>query len=227
HHEIGIHPLKTSADVSSEVERLVPLFDLAMLSEGDRQRSLGLAWQQAFTRPGPEPADSRERRHAAETAQELLSGLPPEFADDAVAAALAQLHFARGETVQAAEAARRVLRLESPSTDAKIAALFPLGVIAFSERRFDEAAEYFSELTGLRRSAGDWYFLGLSEFNSGQAALAIQALETSRQLDPASIETCEALATIYRSQDDRDAQERLRDEIARLKRWQSGRGIAN
>jgi len=222
-HQIGIHPLKAETAPERDDDRLVPLFDLASLSAGDRQRSLGLAWLQVAMRPDEGPKASSEHRLAGEKAEQLLATLPNEFVDDAVIAGQARLYYARGDLAQAETFARRVLRLAAPSSDARLAAIAPLATIAFGAQRFREAADDFVELTKLRRNASDWDFLGLSEYNSGNPEEAIGALEKARLLDPTNITTCETLAAIYHTRNDFAAENRLRDEISRLKSWAAAR----
>ena len=51
HHQIGRHPVEYETAPADSLDRLVPLFDLAGLSQDDRQRSLGLAWQELVISP--------------------------------------------------------------------------------------------------------------------------------------------------------------------------------
>jgi tetratricopeptide (TPR) repeat protein len=217
HHQIGVHPRDPGAVAPENVERLVPLFDIETLSEDDRKRSLGLAWEILAVRDGRDGMNA-QGREATQRAEELLTALPAEFVDVWVLAALTELYYLRKDLPRAAETGLKVLRKESGGPRAKIQVLLPLGIAAASEGRFSEAANYFSELAGLRRHADDWYFLGRCEHKLGRDDAAIRALTTALQLDLSHIPARTLLAEIYRSQGDFDAEQRLRDELARLSR---------
>ena len=218
HHQIGVHPQNAETVAPQSADRLSPLFDIEALSEGDRKRSLGLAWETLIVRDGPGVLHTREGRQAAQQAEEMLSALPAECVDVWVLAALTELYYMRGDLPRAVETGLEVLRMESAGSLAKIRVLLPLGIDAASAGRFAEAANYFSELAGLRRHADDWYFLGRCEHRLGRDDAAIRALTTALQLDLSSIPVRSLLAEIYRSRGELDAAKRLNDEIDRLSR---------
>ncbi|MBI3863462.1 MAG: hypothetical protein HY290_16345 [Planctomycetia bacterium] len=214
HHTIGIHPLKLDSPPPKGDDRIVPLFDLAGLPEGDRERSLGLAWQQLSVRGG----DAGERRQAEQRAVDLLSRLPEEFVDDAVAGALADLHQSRNETPQAEQAAWRVLEFARPSPNAKASALAVLGVCAYDAAHYAKAVGYFRELNGLRKTSRDLMRQALCEYRLGDSGAAIRTLLESIEFDPATIPDREFLAAIYREQRESEAERRIRSELRLLKR---------
>ncbi|MGE5193125.1 MAG: cytochrome c3 family protein [Deltaproteobacteria bacterium] len=218
HHQIGIHPVSDKPPPADGGDWLIPLFDASELSLGERQRSLGLAWERFSVHPDAGDESSPVRRRAGFRAVQLLATLKGEFADAAAAAALARLYRSRGQMPEAEQAARRVLGFDHLSTSDKTTALAVLGTASFQASRFVEAAGYFADLTGLRRSAEDWYYLGLCESYCSNADAAIRALETSYRLDPEHVETCEMLASIYRTKRNMAAERRMRDEIQQLKR---------
>jgi predicted CXXCH cytochrome family protein len=215
HHQIGVHPLP-DRPAPGDDDQLVPLFDLAQLSEGDRQRSLGLAWQQRSTDPAEDAAAVPLRRKAAARAEDLLKTLPAEFVDGAVEMALADLYFDQGELSRAQAQAQNALARSNLTTDERVKAHEMLAGMDFVRQRFSEAADHFVELTQLRRYAGDWFNLGICESRRGNIAEGIRALENARTLDPEQIETYEKLAVMHHARKDRDAEKRVQDEIDRF-----------
>jgi tetratricopeptide (TPR) repeat protein len=215
HHQIGIHPLQDNPSPEGD-DQLVPLFDLAELSAGDRQRSLGLAWQQRSTHPGEDATAVRLRRNAAARAEELLTTLPEHYIDGAVEMALASTYFIRNEFPRAEASARRALAHEDSTSDEKTSALAMLAGIDFERQRFSDAGGSFAELTRLRRYAGDWYYLGICKSRGGDIAGGIRALEVARELDPEHVETYEKLARMHHARKDRAAESRMQKAIDRL-----------
>lgn len=210
HHQIGIHPLKNEP-IDRKADRLIPLFDLAQLSAGDRQRALGLAWFQLSQRGANEKDPAR--LSAALRAELLLSMLPAESIDAAVVAGLASLYYKRDALSEAEEAARRALAYEELPTADRASALEILGLACFDQSRFTEAGEQFLQLTRLRRDSSDWFHLGLSEYNAGHFDAARPALETARRMNLRDAKTSQTLIEVYQAQKDVDAEERLRYEI--------------
>jgi predicted CXXCH cytochrome family protein len=217
-HRIGVHPRKIESPPLKGGDRVVPLFDQAALSAHDRQRSLGLAWQQLFVREGGAREASPERRQAGDRAIELLSKLPEEFVDDVVTGALAELYHFRQETAAAERAAWRVLEFAEPSSSARVSARTVLGINAYDAGRFAEAVEHFRELNRLHRSGRDLMRQALCEYRLDETEAAIRTLQSSIDWDPATITDREFLAAIYFGLQDKAAEKGLKAEIRLLKR---------
>ncbi len=217
-HTIGRHLQKTESDLQDGGDRVIPLFDLAALPAHDRQRSLGLAWQQLFVREGGAREASPERRHAGDRAVELLSKLPEDFVDDAVAGALAEVYHSRQETAAAERAAWRVLEFAEPSSSARISARTVLGIGAYDAGSFAEAVEHFRELNRLHRSGRDLMRQALCEYRLEDTEAAIRTLQSSIEWDPATITDREFLAAIYFERRDKAAEKTLKSQIRLLKR---------
>jgi predicted CXXCH cytochrome family protein len=222
HHQIGRHPLKQKIDVTEGAERLVPLFDLDALSDGDRQRSLGLALREILTHAKAGGLSGPEREEIAARAEKMLIELPEEFVDSAVESSLAVLFRLQSRDGDAEVAARRTLEFEDLDTAPKIAALTVIAGICLDHNRLPEAARNFAELTRLWRNSEDWTCLGACLASLDDTDNAIRTLEKSRTIDPESLATCELLAGLYRSRGDTVAEERMRTEIDRLKRRGTG-----
>ncbi|MGE5194898.1 MAG: tetratricopeptide repeat protein, partial [Deltaproteobacteria bacterium] len=133
-----------------------------------------------------------------------------------------RLHFVRGEMAESEAAARRVLSFENLGTEQKIGALTIAAMACHDRRRWSEAADYFAELTRLRRNGEDWYYLGECAYELRDAEGAIRALETSRRIDPDALPPCTLLARIYRSRNARQDEKRVLDDIERLTRRARG-----
>ena len=216
HHQIGIHPLKSEPVASEDIDRLAPLFDLSDLSDGERQRSLGLARENLLARDGPEIRRTIRWREAAAQVEDALTRLPPELVDAWVLAALTELYFFRGDMSRAAETGLEVLRMESARARARIQVLNPLGTAAYAAGRYSEAAKHFSELARMRQNANDWFSLGMCELKLQRDEAALNSFRTALQFELSSVPIRERMAEIYHSRRDFDAEMRLRDEIKRL-----------
>jgi len=217
-HRIGVHPKKPDSLLPDPLDRVVPLFDIAILSDADRQRSLGLAWETLALIDFNDGKNPRHTRQSFDRADDLLSTLPIEFVDATVLAARSELFYLRGDLPHAAELGLEVLRMESAGPRAKVKVLLPLGFAAASEGRIPEAARHFGELARLRRTPDDWLFLGRYEHELRHDDAAISALKTALRLDLSSIPVRELLAQIYHARQEFDSEKRLRNEIERLSR---------
>jgi predicted CXXCH cytochrome family protein len=218
HHHIGIHPLNGQR-ASAAAAFVVPLSNLSELPKADRDRGLALARANRFLRLGPAVQRSAEGEEFARQIDEQLGQLPEVAVDAAVEVARAEFSFVRGDIPAAIQAAERALEFDDIGTDETARALGVLGFIDVQQNRFREARHHYARLTRLRRNARDWYYLGISDSNCGNAEAAIEALEKSREIDRSNEGTYEALAAIHHARKDFGAEKRLRDDIARLKRW--------
>jgi tetratricopeptide (TPR) repeat protein len=223
HHHIGIHPLGIQPGEADSEPIPLPLSDLSQLSDADQKRAEALAWYRLLLRVRLAP-QSPSAQSAGARVDKLLRQVPHEAVDVHVELARAELRLNRGDTVGAAEAAERALEFENRGTDEQARALVVLGSIEFGQDRFEEARDRFAKLVQLGRNARDWFYLGLCENNCGRERAAIRALEKSLEIDPSSSGTYEALAAIRHVRGEFDAEQRLRDALARLNRWESERG---
>jgi tetratricopeptide (TPR) repeat protein len=216
HHQIGKHPVPTETAPVDSLDRLVPLSDLSALSEGDRQRSQGLAWQELVISPKAGRMTRSELFQIWVRAEKMLTTLPREFVDPVVELGLARLYFVRGQKAEAEAAARRVLQFDNLGTEPQIGALAIVADACREQFRIAEAAGYFAELTRLRRNGQDWFYLGACEYELHHVEAALQALNMARVVDPDAAEPCTLLATIYREKKDLPSEKRLREEADRL-----------
>jgi tetratricopeptide (TPR) repeat protein len=215
HHHIGIHPLtgERTGEGTSPVHAL-------------SERTEALVWYQVWQRVGSDRLSTTAQLVDGRV-DELLAKLPWEAVDVHIEVARAELFTARGEQEAAEQAALRALDFDHIGTDELARSLYVLATVHFGQNRFDEARLEFEKLSHLRRSARDWYYLGLCESNCGHAEAAIRALRKSLELDPASVGTSEALAAIHHTRHEFDAEQRLRATITRLNLWQPLRGERN
>jgi tetratricopeptide (TPR) repeat protein len=152
-----------------------------------------------------------------------LRSVPDEAIDAAVEVARAEFILRHNDMQGAVLAARRALAFANIGTDEAVRALIVLGFVNFQKNQFSEARDNYARLTRLRRDARDWHYLGMCENNCGSVEAGIRALEKACEIDPASVGSYEALALIHQARKEFDAERQLRDEIARLKQWASGR----
>ncbi len=95
--------------------------------------------------------------------------------------------------------AQEVMAQEQLPTAAYIEAVRLLGELAFHQGKSESALSFYRRLSEHSREATDWYYLGLSEQNSGNTTNAIVALENSLRIDPTLIPAHQALAAILSS----------------------------
>ncbi len=217
HHQIGRHPLAAEPEAAEGGERLVALFDVDALSEGDRQRSLGLALREVLQIPRAAELSMPEKQQISLRAERILSALPEESIDAAVERALAVLYLMQGRVHEAEAAARRALNFANLDSSQKIGALNIIAGICLKQDRLTEAVEYFTELTRLRRNAEDWNGLGACQADLNNTEAAIRALESSRLIDPDSLTPCQILIGLHHSRGETAAEQRMREEVERLK----------
>ena len=118
HHQIGKHPLQEEPiPAAGDDDLLIPLFDMAALSEGDRQRSRALAWEDHFVGSGASGDMPALRRETGRRAEQLLKILPADYVDGAVEIALARLYYVSGRMTEAENAARRALKFVDLPTE--------------------------------------------------------------------------------------------------------------
>ncbi|MBI1901640.1 MAG: hypothetical protein HYS13_11100 [Planctomycetia bacterium] len=198
HHRIGIYDQRTKTETPSAgagQATLRPLLDDARLSEIDRKRSLGLAYQEAANN---EP-DAAVRARLGRMALDLLSevwgrGLRDGFLDSS----LARLRFEMGLDVQA--------YAESALTHSDIAghertnAMFLKTVALADQGRAEEARAVARQLTQLRRQSVDWVLLSGCEKALGDTDAAYRALETAVRINPRLVHVHRELADYYRRQ---------------------------
>jgi Flp pilus assembly protein TadD len=224
HHHIGVRPLKKKDARPNSDRSLTPLSDLAVLAPTDQARTAALASAQLYGRLSRAQAATETGIQLGRETAELLGKIPAESIDALVEVVRAELALSRGDSTGAAEAAQSALALAGNGTDSAVRALAVLAKIRFLQNSFEEARHLFRRLTELRRDASDWHYLGLCENNCGSVDASVRALQRSREIDPASPGPCEALAVIQHVRKEFGAEKELRDEIARLGRWNMRRG---
>ncbi|MBS0204340.1 MAG: hypothetical protein JSS49_15660 [Planctomycetes bacterium] len=217
HHHIGIHPLHTESG-STDDELLIALSDLSGLSTLDRERSLKLARLQMLLIRGPDFMGSARGRPVVMEINQWLRNLPPDRLDAETEFLKSQFLFATGDQHTAERLVAHLLTRADLRTEEEAAIREQSGRLAFQRGRFAEAREQFGRLARLRCQGRDWYFLGLSEERCGNLSDALRALERALELEPAAVETYEALARIHKAQNHVSEEQRLRTRILQLKR---------
>ena len=224
HHHIGVHPLKKEPAGSGR-DSLIPISDLSLLSDSDRQRALALASAYLYLQLGP---DRQREPHGQELARQTdvaLRKLPADAQDASVEVARAEFELTRNDVRGARQAARRALAREGLQTGEQIRALVVLATIDFRQGNFEAARGEYESLTKLRLDASDWHYLGLCENNCGNVPAALAALEESCRLDPASTGPYSTLADIHHARHDYAAERRARERLAILNATGNGNGV--
>jgi hypothetical protein len=222
HHRIGLHVEDgstggrgTSAPApgrSLPPGELVPFALPADLPQGDRDRSLGLAYLElAGRRGGSELAADDVRR-----AEELLrSAIEHGAGDGDVLAALARLAWERDD-VEALLFAGRALESPSISDSALATALLVQGEMRLRMGKLEAARPALERLVTLRRHAEDWFLLGQLQARQGDFVQARRSLERSVSINPFRAEVQLMLADVCRELADESAAARHREAARQI-----------
>lgn len=194
HHRVGVPGRSPVAGAGSGADELVPFLDLSRFSEVDRQRSLGLAYQEAGDREKDFPRKARYHTRALELMSAARgAGLHDGWLDAGLARLRSDTRL--GDVLPYAESA-----LDDPTLAGqdRCNALFMVAEARSEQRRYEEAVAALRELTGLRRNAGDWLLLSDSERALGHTGAAETALEKAVEINPRLWKVHEHLAERYR-----------------------------
>jgi predicted CXXCH cytochrome family protein len=198
HHRIGIHDRKTKTDIPSLADRelkLRPLLDDSRLSEIDRKRGLGLAYQEAANND----PDAAARARLGRTAFDLLSEVWGQgLRDGLLDSSWARLRFELRLDVQ--DYAESALGHPDIAGHERTNAMFLKAYALAGQGRAREARGLVRELTRLRRQSFDWVLLADCEKALGDTEAAYQALETAVRINPRLVQVHKELAEYYRRQ---------------------------
>lgn len=183
HHRIANHDdPEPDAPAVPRIRWLVPLDDVAWMSEVDQDRCLGLAYVELLaSSAAPEIAEAYQKQ-----ALELLESVAARGLVDAeVDAALARLYFGRNwaRTLKHAELA---LQSGALSPDAESTALFALASALSELGRPDKAVPHLERLVRIRRHAGAWGLLSAAYEAQGDLPSALSAAQRAVDISPAS-----------------------------------------
>lgn len=180
HHRIGVHGAKAAAPGHSRPPQLVPIEDESHLSEIDRKRNLGLAYQMA-SRSGhfPELAG-----HFTERAQQLLETAYKEgLRDPACTSVLAAL-LQSSNPVRSKDLAREALRANHLPGDMRIRNLEVLAELEMRDKDYPAAMIRLHELTAMRTFAQDWSRLAECYLNQQRPNQSLPALHKALSIRP-------------------------------------------
>jgi len=195
HHRIGIHERIPAAqpDENSSFIDLTPFHDLSFLSPLDRTRSLGLAYFALSKRSTTKrKADEYARRGRRLLVEVKAAGLK----DGEVDAALAQAAWAH-DRAGSIKHARDALGASNLSPISRVNSLYALAAFYSESQQYAMALPILTQLTTLRRNAGDWMLLGDCLLASEDQTKAIAAYERAVQIDPNLVEIHTLLAEYY------------------------------
>lgn len=202
HHRIGVHGPAPAGPVvagPAGAGELRPMLALAGLSDGDRQRSLGLAYLEvANLEPNAALAATYRARALTSLSAARESGLRGPLLDVSLARVCFDMN--RGGVRQYAESALAQTGLAAPD---ECTALLLLADAHANEGRPAEAIALVQRLSQLRRHSGDWLLLADCERMRGDQRAAMEALETAVRLNPRLGSVHRSLAQYYRGLGDR------------------------
>jgi predicted CXXCH cytochrome family protein len=196
HHRIGI-PGRAPAGTEpapSSADELVPFLDLSRLSKVDRQRSLGLAYQEAGDREQDFPRKARYHTRALEL---MTAARETGLRDGWLDAGLARLRSDTrlGDVLPYAESALDDATLAGQE---RCNVLFLVAEARYGQHRVEEAAAALRELVELRRHPSDWLLLSDCERSLGHNDAAEKALDMAVRINPRLWQVHEHLAERYR-----------------------------
>lgn len=213
HHRIGVHSEAWSPDAEAPAGSLATVHDLSHLPEAERQRLEGLAYAMLAAEREPPPGRTPYAVRAIRLLRPLYEQGLREFN---LTSALADILWHTDQPATAEKLAREALALDAPYQGSRVPALTILAELAFQRGDYEEAAKLYRELTEIRRTARDWFFLGLCEQNCGRTEAALEALQHSLEIDPGQSGTHGALATLYHVQGNRERERYHREQMATM-----------
>jgi hypothetical protein len=194
HHRIGKHGGKPAA-ASNEMPDLVPSDDVSHFPAIDRDRNLGLAYQQAAMNPIHERHAGPFRDRAVSLLEKVhRAGLK----DGRTAEALAELYWNR-DADRAGRFAREALAATDLSPEGRAKALIVLASSRYEDKDYGGAIELLEQLVKLRRFAEDWRLLGVCHLQAGRPGQALPALRQALAIRPTSASIHGALGETYRA----------------------------
>jgi tetratricopeptide (TPR) repeat protein len=204
HHRVGLHKAGGPAPAAGTIPDLVAIAEGPAWSEIDRKRNLGLAHLEVYR----EPAYAQYGDVFRERAKELLEAVYDVGLREAeTCQALAEI-YSRDDLARASDYAKQALTCRDILPDARAGALTVLAYAEMQEKRFETAAEFFEQLTQLRRYADDWRLLGVCYLELSQPKKALMALDKSLAIRPsrhathaAAAEACRRLGDQARAAD--------------------------
>ena len=221
HHRIGIHNESVDVDSNAKAE-LIPVLDLAGLSERERIRCLSIVKVLTLRDDPSNPSYNHFGHEATQSLIKLRNTGPVDALSDSQ---LALLALAQNQMGIAQNLAQQALAKELRPTLARMEATELLARLAFQGGQAGQAAKFYRQLATYRRDANDVFLLGLCEHRLGNLDAAIAAVEKALQIDPLLGGAHGALEAMYQAnnQPDRAAfhaksQRRLTETMQQLHR---------
>lgn len=200
HHRVAIHDrTKTiAADPAPQaLGELRPLLDISDVSESERNRLLGMAYQELSGRE-----EGQRKLHYQQKALALLSGISsPSDPDGAVEASIARLRSKMGlpDVERFAQAALSDPQLSGGDL---CDALFSLADARFRQKRYQEALVTLEPVLKMRRSSMPWLLQAQCQEILGNDEATEQALQKAVHIEPRLWRIHQKLAEYYRRRGD-------------------------
>lgn len=192
HHRIGLHA-QLSASGTDRIPELVSTDDVSRLSNPDRARSLGLAYQIVLRNP-QYTSFANEFRERARI--QLESAYSAGMRDPETLIGLAEIQW-NVDRPKALEFAREALTVQNPSPKSRVLALMLVAYADFLNHNDSEAISGLEELIQKRRHAEDWRRLGTIYLRQNAPDKAVFALQRALEIRPFRSASREGLAEAY------------------------------
>ncbi len=205
HHRVGIHADKPKNDKLTESDQLVPVVDVSLLPQHERQRLLGLA-NDVFagklagglndeTRDDPSYlALSRVFQDRGRQILEKVRSLG--LRDPEVETFFSRLHWRKNPNL-CIEYATSALQSPQISPATRRAAVYNLASSYFDQRRYSQAFPYLEELVKLERSEISLMLLGICHQKQGHLPEAVRLINEAILASPDRADLHSYLASIY------------------------------
>jgi hypothetical protein len=194
HHRIGRHPARRAPETGA-LPQLQPIEEPGMLSDLDKQRSMGLAYLYLTgSADHPEWAEAYGSR-----ARKLLEAVyNAKLRDAAVVTGLMQLCWNNREYERATALAEEALALRDVKPEEQASALNVLADAHMRKHDHAAAAALLERLVKLERRADEWRMLGDCYLELNLAPKALSAFQQALAIRPTRPDVHDGLARAYR-----------------------------
>jgi len=194
HHRIGRRG-GNNTKKSAGVPELVAVDDESRLDPLDRERNLGLAYNEIY-RNGMYPEFGNAFRDRARG--HLEAAYRAGLRDGEAITALAEIYWGNREFTEAGRYAQEAIASSDLSSLSRSLALLYLADCDRQNRNFSLAIPNLEEAVRLRRTSDSWRLLGVTYLDLNQSQKALSALNQALAIRPYRYNTHIALAEAYR-----------------------------
>jgi hypothetical protein len=191
HHRIGKHAPESPAP--ERIPELIPIGDVAHLSEIDKKRNLGLAYFDVAGKPELRHLAPAFRDRARKYLEEVFAA---GLRDGAASEALAEIYWPQAD-VRSGYYAKEALAVKELAPGLRAQAMAVVTDEFMRAGDVASAAKILERLTQQRRSPDDWIMLGRCYLQMQQTQKALEALQQAEAIRPDRPDVQELLAKAH------------------------------